>query len=370
MEVSIMKIFGMDLGNKQTKLYSEKTKTTKVLPSHFIYSSDLGNTKTAIFAQKLDLKTYKTSFDDEEYSWGRDMHKLHNDNKFLGTISFENRYETDEFKLLANFALAELASDFGDEATNGILKVTVVTGVPSDDFNEEQVPSIMKVLKGDHNVTIDDTSYIIRVEDVHVLPQSVGTVYNEILDETGYVLPEKESLLEEEIVVNDIGGGTFLIDVLKNMNLVSSYQFDSGAYSLHRSIIDLAKQDSSKFDRLTEYEVDKILKAHNADSGYIYKPNKNESYDITSFVTRASKRYTRELLNKISTSIKQSSSIDTNLYTGGGANLIDQDSVTKNYERAIFVEDSESANVRGFYKFGLALALDEAENEAAATSEE
>lgn len=41
---------------------------------------------------------------------------------------------------------------------------------------------------------------------------------------------------------------------------------------------------------------------------------------------------------------------DSPFFTGGGANLINK----KEVWRAIFIENSETANVNGFYKYGLA----------------
>lgn len=91
----------------------------------------------------------------------------------------------------------------------------MVTGVPSDDFNESSVKDLINVLDGRHTITIDDISYTIDVKEVQVIPQSVGTVYNELLNNQGEINPEKEHYLEEEITVVDIGGGTILIDTLK-----------------------------------------------------------------------------------------------------------------------------------------------------------
>ncbi|MFV8830112.1 hypothetical protein [Alkalihalobacterium sp. APHAB7] len=364
-----MIIFGMDLGNKQTKLFSAKTEE-KVIPSHFLYHDDLGNERTSIFNSNIDIHKYKVNFDDEPYAWGKDLHKLHMEDKFLDTISFEKRYETEEFKLLANFALAELASDFGDQATSNVLPVTVVTGVPSDDFNETDVQSIMKVLQGDHTIKRDEKDYIVRVEDVHVIPQSVGSVYNELIDSNGYMIEENESYLEEEIVVVDIGGGTVLIDVLKNMNLVNQTQFPTGIHELYDQIVTAAKENPNN-SRITTYDVEQILRNGSDEKGYYFKPNKDQSNSITEIVVNTRKKYTRELVNKINRTIKQSHSIDTMLFTGGGANLIDQAKVQERYKRAIFVENSETANVTGFYKYGKAIELEnsDAHKEVATTEE-
>ncbi|WP_243292841.1 plasmid segregation protein ParM domain-containing protein [Bacillus sp. FJAT-47783] len=357
-----MIIFGLDLGNKQTKLYSDKTVEGKVLPSHFLYYDDLGDAQTSIFGSKLNISKYKVPFDEEEYAWGIDLHKVHNNDKLIDTISFENRYDTDEFKLLANFALGELAKDYKDTATKSILEVSVVTGVPSDDFNENSVRSIIKVLNGDHTITIDDTSYIVRVAEVQVIPQSIGTVYNELLDKDGYIVEEKESYLEEEITVVDIGGGTILVDTLKNMNLSSKTQFPTGIYSLYDMIVESAKE---KAHGITSYDVEQILRDGTDEEGYFYKPNKHVSHDITNNVKRARSKYTRDLINKISKTIKSTNSIDTMLFTGGGANLIDKEKVLQRYNRAVFVENSEVANVTGFFKYGKGVML-----EVAASSEE
>ncbi|WDZ64111.1 hypothetical protein MF628_08235 [Paenibacillus polymyxa] len=60
--------------------------------------------------------------------------------------------------------------------------------------------------------------------------------------------------------------------------------------------------------------------------------------------------YTREILNTISTTLKATLRNDTVLFTGGRSNLIGQKEVKAHYKFARFVEDSEIANVLGFYK--------------------
>src|SRR5690625_5618170 len=143
-----MELFALDLGNIQTKIKSSKLE--KVLPSKFAYYEDLGNQSTSISKSNLDIKEYKVNFDDDfTYAWGSDINKA-KVKRFTDTIAFENRYSTPNFKLLANFAIGELAKDF-PEAKDNILNVNIVTGVPTDEFNERSVMSIMKVLKGDQD---------------------------------------------------------------------------------------------------------------------------------------------------------------------------------------------------------------------------
>jgi|SRR5690625_209928 len=341
-----MELFALDLGNIQTKIKSSKLE--KVLPSKFAYYEDLGNQSTSISKSNLDIKEYKVNFDDDfTYAWGSDINKA-KVKRFTDTIAFENRYSTPNFKLLANFAIGELAKDF-PEAKDNILNVNIVTGVPTDEFNERSVMSIMKVLKGDHNITIDSIPMVIRVNEVKVLPQPVGTVYNEFLDSEGYI--EHEEYENETVSVVDCGGGTILIDTLNNMNLAETgrTQEEEGAHSLYDSIIaECSKNEIS----LTKNDIEKILREQ--EDKYFFKPNKNESYEITKIVNKGIKKYTNNLLNIVDSTLKGTSHIDTLFFTGGGANIINQKQVLNRYVRAIFIKDSETANVNGFYKFGLA----------------
>ena len=46
------------------------------------------------------------------------------------------------------------------------------------------------------------------------------------------------------------------------------------------------------------------------------------------------------------------------LFTGGGSNLIDKELTQKAFKYTQFVQDSETANVKGYYKYGLAIELE------------
>src|SRR5699024_1772895 len=131
-----MEIFSLDLGNIQTKIKSSKTE--KVLPSRFRYYDDLGDQSTSLFDSKLDINEYEVNFDNMfSYAWGTDLDKIKANNDPIDTLTFEDRYTTNEFRLLASFAIGELAKDF-KEAKEGILEVNIITGVPTDDFKDRK----------------------------------------------------------------------------------------------------------------------------------------------------------------------------------------------------------------------------------------
>lgn len=341
-----MELFALDLGNIQTKIKSSKRE--KVLPSRFTYYEDLGNQSTSISQSKLDIKEYKPIYDkDFSYAWGADISKA-KVKRFTDTIGFENRYSSENFRLLSSFAIGELAQDF-QKAKDGILEINIVTGVPTDEFNETSVKSIMSVLNGDHNITINNTSLVVRVNEVKVLPQSIGTVYNELLDLNGNITNKEYE--DETVSVVDCGGGTILIDTLNNMNLSETgrVQEEYGAHALYDSIITECKKNQIS---LTRNNIEEILREQK--DKYFFKPNKNESFDISNIVNKDIKKYTNNLINIVDSTLKGTSHIDTLFFTGGGANIINKKQVLDRYERAIFIKNSETANVNGFYKYGLA----------------
>jgi len=347
-----MEVFSIDLGNMQTKIKSSKVQ--KVLPSSFLDYEDLGDQSISLFDNKLKVSEYKVNFEpDFTYAWGEDLYQAHSKGDFIDTIQFENRYTTDEFKLLASFAIGELAKDF-EEAKKGILEIIIVTGVPTDDFNETSAKEIINVLEGDHNITVDGNSLNVRVKEVKVLPQPVGTVYDEVLDNEGYL--ENENYLNEHVTVIDVGGGTILIDTIINMNLSGSdrAQKEGGAYKIFENIVHKCAQNNIT---ISVSDLEQILR--DQEETYVFKPNKNESYNITEQVRKEIRKYTKALINTINTTLKSTSKIDTLFFTGGGSNLIQQKEIENKFPHAIFVTDSETANVNGFFKYGLASLLEE-----------
>lgn len=344
-----MEIFALDLGNKQTKMVSSLS--TKIFSSYFIDRDELGDTSVSLFNNGIDISEYRVNFDSEfTYIWGKELSKLRLNNSILDTINFDDRYNKHAFKLLANFAIGELAKDF-DEAKNSVLECIIVTGVPTDDFNDKAVKSLMKVLNGDHNIVIDDTSLNVRVKEVRVLPQPVGSVYNEILNNEGELI--RKDYLSEFIGVVDIGGGTILLDALKNFNLdtTNRKQEITGAYKLYQHVVQLATKNG--INGITEYEIEQILRTGSDQEGYFYKPSRNESYDISQLVQKAKLKFTRDLINLIDKTYKDIHTMDRLLFTGGGAYLVNQKKMKQEYSFAEFVDDAEIANVMGFYKAGL-----------------
>jgi plasmid segregation protein ParM len=92
-----------------------------------------------------DLHTYSVPFSDDKYVWGRDIDRLHLDEYLADTIMYGARYDSEAFKLLANFALGLLASDF-KAAKDQVLEVVVTAGLPTGDYADQgQLKALLKV---------------------------------------------------------------------------------------------------------------------------------------------------------------------------------------------------------------------------------
>ena len=334
----------MDLGNKQTKLKSGKIE--KVLPSYFVEASLYGNRDffKSVKAKK-DTKDFESINDQGiTYAWGTEL-DVESISHVTDASGFGlGRYESRNFKLLVDFALAELAYE---ENTNDTVYVDVVTGLPSADYKSTKIKqTVTNVIEGAHLVNVNNKPINIVVENVFILPQPLGTLYNIVANDKGEI--KDTPLKDANIGVVDIGGGTVLIDALRSMNLVDDNreQFQTGAYSLYRDII---TELSKNAILISEYELERVIRLNPEK----WSPDGNKQIDLTPAIKKQSKLYTRRLVGNIRSTYKGFGRMQKILLTGGAANLIDYDELQQELPKLVhIVEESELANVRGFYKYG------------------
>ena len=343
-------LFAMDLGNKQTKLKSSKLEI--VLPSRFVIADKYGDNDLLSYAVKKDEnKRYKSSKDDEIYVWGKDLKEESIDSGIVDTMGFGvDRYKSYKFELLVDFALAELAKDYAG-SKKGFLEVDVETGIPTEDYyNPEAKQALVDAVKGDHMVYIDESPVNIRVKSVSVTPQPLGTIINEIADYKGNL--QLDPLDRTNVGVVDIGGGTFLADALRNLRIDETRNVteSKGAYMLYLNISHALGKNKL---HASEHEIEKLL-LEGAETGrYTFSPDGVQKYDVTEIVMNERRKFTREIINEIENAYKGFGRLQLIFVTGGGANLLIQDMLNKDLKIVYFVEYSQSANVRGFYKQGL-----------------
>jgi len=321
-------------------------KATKVLPSYFVDAAEYGNRDVLKFAKAESLThDYVTQRDaDFTYVWGEGLDVS---GKFVtDTIGFNNRYNSHEFRILADFALAELARDFNEP----LLDVVVVTGVPTEDYdNDETITQITNALKGVHSATIDGKPYVVKVHDVYVQQQPVGTAIDVMVDNQ-YNIIEDNDVEDGYVGIADVGGGTLILNAFDRMNLDTrnQAQLEEGAYSLYSSIKNRITEHN-----ISEHEIEKIVRNGNRTETYTWSPNGRQTLDFTNIIMTERKRYTRKVATAIKSTFKAMGRMKKIYVTGGTANLLIKSELEREIPIAEFVSDSETANVRGFYKFGI-----------------
>lgn len=336
-------LYALDLGNKQTKIKSEKIE--KVFPSYFVEASLYGNRSYfgSIKAEQ-DIRDYESTNDQGvTYVWGTelDLTVSVTDTAGFGLA----RYSSREFQLLTDFALAELAYL---EDVNEEMSITVVTGLPSDDFkNDKILEKVAEVIKGKHTVTINGNRIItVNVEKLFIIPQPLGTVTDIVYDDDGEIV--NKDFATANVGVVDIGGGTVLIDALRSMNMADDTraQLNKGAYSLYKQITTALTASNIE---LTEYELERAIRK----SDSIWCPDGLQKHDLKPWILVESRIYTRRVASAIKTAYKGFGRMQKILLTGGAAHLIDIDELQSAlFGLAHIVRDPELSNVRGFYKYG------------------
>ncbi len=347
-------LYALDLGNKQVKLKSAKIE--RVLPSYFVESELYGN--RSFFndiTDDKDTKDFESVHDSGvKYVWGTDLDLTTDvtDSAGFGL----SRYKSREFKLLVDFALAELATH--DAVGEETVTVDVVTGVPSDDYaNLKILEQVASVIKGKHLVTVDGKTISIVVENLLIVPQPLGTLYDIVCDDSGEIV--EEAFKTANIGLVDVGGGTVLMDSFRSMNMELNKrdQTTNGSYALFRDIIRELNKDNIQ---ISEYELEEAIRKHDG----MWSPDNMQKIDLKPVIEAESKKYTRRLISRVKSAYKGLGRLQKVIYTGGTANLLDKEELEDYYGNLLYVvEDAEMANVRGFYKYYLNKVTSKAKQE-------
>ena len=354
-------IFGIDLGNKQTKLYDGTN--TYVMPSSLVPASKIDG------GFSIGKSTDRTKFETKikkggEWYWGKGILSFGKDKLTDSLMHDTKRYSSRPYQNLCEISLAQLATNY-PEAKDGVLTVDyVVAGLPSDDYyadGDVNVETVKKNFIGKHLVIVDGDALTIDVKECLVAPQSQGTIMDIMWDGFNFDNPTENQLSEEQAVlfepdskigVVDIGGGTILLDTLEGRTRASDNhkQYTNGADTLHESI---ANAVGSKFNFSGDVNrVEKALREGLESGEFVYQRSKLNVYDITDIVVKETNEWTYDIVDKINRTFSNLGDMDLLIVTGGGSNLINKEILEDEFKDSVhvlFADGSEIANVKGFY---------------------
>lgn len=347
-----MTVWGLDLGNKQTKLYSDKCGSKKgaiVLPSTIAYKKMVDG--RFAFGDPTDVDTYQSSRADNKFYWGRGVFNFQRE-ALADTLGFTGRYDQDNFKNIAEFSLGRLAKDY-PEFSDKVQPVTVAVGLPSGDFNEVNIKKMIKQFMGQHLTNVNDQAYTVKVEHVYVIPQSIGTLYALMVDDKGKVIDA--DLAQKRVAVIDDGGGTLLADQFINFRFDEMHraQLETGVNLLYKQISKAIDQEFTINSDL--HVIEQALRDGEHSHKFQYKQSDNNIFDITDLVERSIDFYTKTLCESVYNTFDNLADIDVLIFTGGGASIINHNIVENFFAQTEvkFVPNPEIANVKGFYRYGI-----------------
>lgn len=339
----------VDLGNKQTKIWTAQG--PMVLPSKLINAAIAGvdQAQSILSTGKAADHIYKMQVVNEfgTYFWGQNLDQMHLDDTILESRGGGLRYGTPMYKRLVNFALALAVKQLGVNPETPV-ELNVMTGLPTSDFlrTDNRIASaVEQAFAGTHSVNVDGETYIFKVpkENLSVIPQPKGTMYNLALDDSANI--KMPNILQEKVGVIDIGGGTLILNEFVNfvLNKTMDDTTDMGAQKLY-SLVKRYSDDNLSIDR-----IERTLK-NPQDGHYIYHFSSAYQENIDQAFKVAQQAWEEQIINEVLTQFGDYQSYDTLIVTGGGANLLDTRIFEDSIPNVQFVANSETANAHGFYK--------------------
>ncbi|XOT29646.1 hypothetical protein ACLQ7P_23200 (plasmid) [Bacillus subtilis subsp. subtilis] len=340
--MSKLNTFAIDLGNGFVKAKSEKRLI--VAPSSIAREKDLGKSSIDAYNNSgSSVKIFESVLKKGiKYVWGEGIKNVVNStNKLLSSYTFERRYSSDNYKLLVDFVLGDLASDYKEKH----LEVRVITGMPSDELEQKDRKELEEVFKGSHVVKINDDEKIIEVVEVKVLEQPMGSLFHQLIDEN----LEMSVDFTKRIAFYDFGAGTTILDVFDNgkRDEDESITETQGMNDIYRTVRRLA-QNQHSIKKLTVYEIEEAFKNNfNIQVG-------SKVFNCETEAKEAINDFLDTVMSTFQGVLNSRDYIDKIYITGGGLNIV-KDELGRFFaedENVTYIEDSQTAGVEGFYKFG------------------
>lgn len=206
-------VIGLDVGYSATKVFHEN--------GYFVFPS---------FAKKLDGGMlnihnemdilYRDDETGEIYMVGyvaQDMTESTNTNDTDGELFSRKRYSDKRFKIICNTAMAMALDKKADDR-----EVVVQTGLPSS-YVTGDTPAIKKALSKNARFSMKVgegqwKQYDISIdpENIYVMPQPAGALYSLLIKNDGNYVADAKNILSSNLLILDIGFGTFDFYGIKN----------------------------------------------------------------------------------------------------------------------------------------------------------
>lgn len=213
-----------------------------------------------------------------------------------------DRTNSKEFKVLFLTACALLANNLEQQ-------FTIVTGLPVNEFAEYK-ESLKESLARNHKMKLDDNSFNLAIQNVRVISQPFGTIFNILLDGRGDL--RNKEYANMKIGVIDIGFRTTDFAVADSLEFVDKLS-NSTTVALSTAYKLIARTLNEEFgiDK-PFYQLDELIR-----SGYINYSGKQ--LDINDLVSKAFILTTQNIISEVGSLWSNLWEFDQIIITGGGS---------------------------------------------------
>lgn len=249
----------------------------------------------------------------------------------------ENHAQEKNTKVLLLTALALYVNGESEE-------FNVITGLPPSYYLANK-DLLAEVVKGTHTILLNvdgtDKKKVITINNVKIIPQPLGTLFQKIFDQRGVVV-DKE-LSRSKVGIIDVGFRTTDFVVVDKLEYIDklSYSTTTGMSNAYAIIAEHLRNQYRIFKE--NYELDEIIqKAQIKVAGKVYS--------LEQVKKDAFEQVSAKILTEMN-SIWDRRDLDAILISGGGGKAL-ADFILPELETAALVEESQVANVNGYLKLG------------------
>ena len=216
-------VIGLDVGYSGTKVYTE----SKIFcfPS---YVKKLGNDMLSVSSANDIL--YKDLNSGDMYMVGyaaQDMIASDNTNDTDGEMYSRKRYSNPNFHVICKAALGIAMMDLKDQR-----EVVIQTGLPTSYVKGDTIP-LKKVLSEHSQFALKigtgewvSFDFKVKEENIFVMPQPAGSLYSILIKDNGEYRENAKDYLFNNLLIMDIGFGTFDFYGLKSRAIACTESVD------------------------------------------------------------------------------------------------------------------------------------------------
>ncbi|WP_252225790.1 ParM/StbA family protein [Clostridium sp. ZBS2] len=267
-------------------------------------------------------KTFKVKFEDKNYLVG----DMISENK----LSFELNKASIQHKICIYLAIARIVKETNTH------EVKIAIGAPLTVYKNERLKNEYKdYIKGNGliNIIVNDELINFNIEEILILPESIGPIYNEM-----------NQYRNEKVTIIDIGGLNSNICQFNNLipNVASMLVANKGGNILKSKIADTLSEQYGII--IYKEDVDSIIR-----DGILYIQGKTQQ-NSKILIKKLMEAHLEDIINFCKQNELDILNVNGKIVFSGGGSLLLKEIIQEKYSYAKIATDAQFNNVQAFYK--------------------